>query len=86
MAGARQAGVMLHSTGERIERDRNDKAALRWLSENRESYKGQWIALQGSSLLAVGQTAREVYDKVREQRPRALVIKVETEELPFGGW
>jgi hypothetical protein len=43
------------------------------------------FALKGTELLAVGRRPREVYDRVRERHPHALIVKVESEELPFGG-
>src|ERR1051326_5051266 len=33
--------------------------SLRWLLENRKKYSGQWVALDGDSLIAGGPTAKE---------------------------
>jgi uncharacterized protein DUF5678 len=70
----------------RAERDNRYREALGWLARNRQRYAGLWIAVQGSKLLATGKTAAEVYSRVLDERPPALVIKIDAEELPFGGW
>jgi hypothetical protein len=62
------------------------RQALQWLAENRQKYAGQWIALRGAQLLAAGLKAAEVFGRVRGQRPPALVMKVELQDLPFAGW
>lgn len=58
----------------------------RWLAENRTRYAGRWIALQGRTLLAVGTTAREVFSQVKGQPTPPLVIKIDADDTPFGGW
>jgi hypothetical protein len=60
--------------------------ALAWLAENRGRYLDQWVALQGDELLATGSAARDVYARVRGLEPVPLVVKIESEQLPFGGW
>jgi hypothetical protein len=59
---------------------------LHWLAENRYRFPGQWIALEGDQLLAVGPTAQEVFSKVADQRTPPLVVKITDDELPFAGW
>ena len=60
---------------------------LQWLKEHREEYVGQWVALDGDRLLAHGTNAREVYDKARSLGVSVpAVLKIEPDELPFGGW
>lgn len=70
----------------RSERDHGYRAAQLWLSENRHKWVGQWIALQGSRLIASGKTGKEVYARVLAEEPPALVIKIEDDSVPFGGW
>lgn len=61
--------------------------AIKWLSQNKQQYGGQWIALQGSRLLATGITEKEVYPQIQKgEQPPPLVIKIEQNELPFAGW
>ena len=60
--------------------------AIDWLSKHRGEYAGQWIGLQGNRLLATAQTAKEVFARVEHEKPTALVLKIESEELPFAGW
>ena len=57
-----------------------------WLAENRNKHLGQWIALQGRQLLAVGVTEREVFLKVANEKTPPLVILVAGDEPPFAGW
>ena len=70
----------------RKENEKRDAEALCWLVDNRRKYSGQWVALQFSQLLAVGTTAKEVYSQIAGHQPPPLVTKVESENLPFGGW
>lgn len=69
----------------RTTRDQKDRQALQWLAKNRRNYPGHWLALDGCELLATGTTARQVYDRVHESHPDALIVEVELEDLPFAG-
>jgi hypothetical protein len=86
--------VVFSSSGE----DRNEMARLakadthdcerRWISEHREEFKGQWVALEGPRLLASGPKAGEVYRSARSltsSTPYVVYIE-ENEALPFAGW
>lgn len=66
----------------------NFAAELRWLSQHRGEYLGQWVALDGSRLLAAGSSAREVYLAARRAGVRVPFVEQvqHLEELPFGGW
>jgi hypothetical protein len=86
LAQARDIMTQLAQTQCRAERDDRHREAMGWLAANRQKYVGLWIALQGSRLLAIGRTAKEVYSRIRDERPPALVVKIEAEDLPFGGW
>jgi len=68
------------------EQFKTHQEGLAWLAKNRGRYSGQWVALRGDVLLAVGKDAREVYARVRGQKPVPLVVKIESEQLPFAGW
>ncbi len=60
---------------------------MKWLSENRVQYSNRWVALDGDRLLAVGDSAREVFDAIRDFPGTPLVTKVEPAgQTPFGGW
>jgi hypothetical protein len=59
---------------------------MRWLAENGYRFTGQWIALQGESLLAAGATAKEVFSRVADLPVTPLVIRINNDELPFAGW
>lgn len=63
-----------------------DSLEREWLSRNRKLYAEKWTALEGDELLTVSDDAREVVAKVRGRSTPALVIQIETEELPFAGW
>jgi hypothetical protein len=63
-------------------------AELGWLSQHREEYLGQWVALDGGRLVASGSSAKQVYLAAR--RAGVTVPFVEQvqppDDLPFGGW
>jgi hypothetical protein len=77
----RSAGFQDHAQS-----DRQFEQEKRWLAENRDKFRGKWIALEGDHLFAVGITAKEVFSKVADQNPPPLVIRVAEEDLPFAGW
>ena len=55
---------------------------MRWLADNRHRYAGQWIAIQGDTLLAAGASAKQVFAKVADQPIPPLVIRVDDEDRP----
>jgi hypothetical protein len=60
---------------------------LRWLALNRHQYAGHWVALEGDALLAVGDSAQEVYAAIASHEGTPLVTRVEPEKpMPFAGW
>jgi hypothetical protein len=83
---ARARVFELIARDQRTAQEKEYRQALQWLAENRQKYAGQWIALRGAQLLAAGLKAAEVFGRVRGQRPPALVMKVELQDLPFAGW
>jgi hypothetical protein len=73
----------LHRTRQ-IERQAHEEAA--WLAANRVRYAGRWVALVGGNLLAVGDSARDVFQATRQTTTTPLIIRVDEEALPFAGW
>jgi len=64
-----------------------ERTEFMWLALNRQRYAGRWVALDGDRLLAVGDSAQEVYAAIANHRQTPLVTRVETEdELYFAGW
>jgi len=60
---------------------------LTWLARNRHLYANRWIALDGDTLLAIGNSAREVYAAIAGYGGIPLVIQVEPPEgANFAGW
>ncbi len=60
---------------------------FRWLAQNRQRYTGHWIALDGDRLLAVGDSAQEVYAAIANREGIPLVTRVEAgDETYFAGW
>ena len=51
------------------------RANRAWLRDHGHEYKGQWVALQEGTLLAVGATAREVWDRL-ESTDSVMLTKV----------
>jgi hypothetical protein len=62
------------------------KDEMDWVAENRMRFNGRWIALSGRKLLAVGDSAREVFRETEHMIPPPLIIKIDEESLPFAGW
>ncbi|MCI0388585.1 MAG: DUF5678 domain-containing protein [Acidobacteria bacterium] len=60
----------------------------KWISQHREQYRGQFVALAGSQLLAHGVAEGEVIDQARRagvQAPYVTYIETETEEHYLSG-
>ena len=59
-----------------------------WLETHRDEYLGQWVAVEGDSLVAHGTNPREVYLAARESGVEVpYLVRVENREEPFtGGW
>lgn len=69
---------------EYIDRSREQQ----WLKEHNQEFAGEWVALDGDTLICHGANAREVYEGARKSGvKRPLVVEVEKDNgLPFGGW
>ena len=59
---------------------------LKWIAANRGRFGGQWVALDGDKLVAIGQSAREVSDAAKGQTQNPLVVYLESNPKPFAGW
>jgi predicted DNA-binding antitoxin AbrB/MazE fold protein len=59
-----------------------------WLQGHRDEYAGQWVALDGDTLVAHGNDGSDVTQRAWEQGvAEPLVVWIPGEpELPFGGW
>jgi hypothetical protein len=57
-----------------------------WVAANRAKFAGRWVALLGTRLLAVGDSALEVFKATAETVPTPLIIRLDNETLPFAGW
>ena len=86
IAQMREAREQLFLWERRAEREARHREALRWISENRTNFAGRWVALRGADLLAVGSNAKEVYQRVAGTNPPPLIVRIETADVPFGGW
>lgn len=86
----RPASTDIRATLERVRTRyaRRDLEGLEttWLSRNRRNFAGQWIALQGDRLLAHSPVAAQVFAAARDVIPEPLVMQIEQEDAPFGGW
>jgi hypothetical protein len=73
--------------GDAVDDADRQQAELRWLALNRQQYAGRWVALDGSDLLAVGDSAKEVFEAVASCKRTPLVTRVEHQhEVYFAGW
>jgi predicted DNA-binding antitoxin AbrB/MazE fold protein len=59
-----------------------------WLIEHQREYPGQWLALDGHTLLSHGSDAFAVRDEARGKGvPRPLLVHIPEEpDLPSAGW
>ena len=59
-----------------------------WLRQHRHEYAGQYVALEGDSLVSFGPDGRTVIRQAREAGVKApYIARIEAaDELPFGGW
>src|SRR5208337_253960 len=81
------ASSPLRAEGDAAQEVKRELFELSWLETNREQYAGRWVALEGNALLAVGNSAREVYAAIARHEGTPLVTRVEPEEqVPFAGW
>lgn len=59
---------------------------MKWIAENRTQFAGQWVALLGSTCLATGASAREVFEASKGSALTPLITYIDPEPLPFMGW
>lgn len=61
---------------------------LRWLAEQSEAYAGQWVALDGSKLIAHGNKLAAVSEEARSSGvAQPFFARVpKDKDTPFGGW
>ena len=59
-----------------------------WVERHRDMYLGQWVALDGDTLIAHGPNAREVYLAAREAGiDGPYIVHITPEVEPYiGGW
>ena len=64
------------------------RKAMKWIDAHRAEYLGQWVALQGDSLISHGANARQVHLKAKAAGIEIpFVVRVVEEEGPFfAGW
>ena len=57
-----------------------------WVQAHRAEYLGQWVAVEGDTLVAHGSNPREIYLAAREAGIQVpYIVKVEKREEPFTG-
>lgn len=67
---------------------RKFKLAMNWIHKNREKYIGQWVCLDGDTLISHGKDAKKVFAKAREKGLEVPFVKLIDEEPKayFGGF
>jgi hypothetical protein len=81
------ASPSLRAAGDAAQEVERQMSELSWLEAHREQFAGRWVALDGNALLAVGDSAREVYAAIAGNEGIPLVTYVERENEPyFAGW
>ena len=70
------------------ERQARFQRSMRWIQENREKFDGQWVALDGDTLLAHGTDGKAVHAAAQAKGVKTpLMHRVSIKEIqPFGGW
>jgi hypothetical protein len=71
------------------ERTEKFHLALRWIDQHRQAYLGQWVCLDGETLVSNGSDARQVYKEAKAKGITIPFIQQVREEdaTPFwGGW
>jgi hypothetical protein len=86
-----RAEELIESNNHPAAEDVRSQAEKRWLAANGDKYAGQWVALDGSRLLAHGADAPSVYRTSRatlagSDRVPLVVLVQSADALPFGGW
>jgi hypothetical protein len=77
------------TTNDWQERTEKFHLALRWLDQHRQTYLGQWVCLDGETLVSSGNNARQVY---KEAKATGIAIPFiqqvrKDDAVPFwGGW
>ena len=61
---------------------------FQWLKEHKHEHAGKWVAVEGDTLVSVGDNAKEVYAAARAAGVRAPLVDFISpiDDLPFGGW
>ena len=87
VAVLRPAAAAPAGLGDTVTDAERERKELEWLALNQQRYAGRWVALDGDELLAVANSAREVYAAVANHVRTPLVTRVEPEdEVHFAGW
>jgi hypothetical protein len=61
------------------------RRALKWIDEHKEEFDGQWVALDGDTLLAHGTDAKKVHAEAQAKGVETpLMERVKATELPYG--
>ncbi len=79
------------SQNQNISNGASDKMRRReqqWLEKHRAEFAGQWVALDGETVLSYGTDGRKVYAEAKAKGIEVpFVVHLEPlDELPFGGW
>jgi hypothetical protein len=76
------------AASENGKQSRDFSREMEWIKQNRESYRGQFVALNEGQLVAAGAKEREVWEAANRARvsvPFLAYIETTAEET-FGGW
>jgi hypothetical protein len=85
----RFADGLQHSAAARIVGARDRTSEMKWINEHRAAYADQWVAVEGSRLVAAGTGAFKVFSAAKAEGIRSpFIVHVLPEDpLPFvPGW
>jgi hypothetical protein len=71
----------IRRVAEGINRDRE----MRWISEHRLGYRGEWVALAGDRLIAHGVDGDPVYAAARAEGGVPFLFRCPDDDLPSAG-
>jgi len=85
----RFADGLQRSAASRIVPCRDRTKEMKWIDENRSSYAGQWVAVEGSRLIAAGVDPLKIFAAARAEGIQVPFVAhvIAEDALPFvPGW
>ncbi len=83
----RRARYTEHTNGDLAGQIERHRRARLWIEKNKKQYDGQWVCLDGDTLIAHGTDGHAVHSEAKSKGIKVPFLeRIKAEELPFGGW